>query len=111
MRESLLTNAKMTSVGDVTRQSYTVVWARTDKLQLDADHATLDRVLVRYLDEDLLAKGESRAVARLVLFGTIYCSGIPRHPHITSSCRRALREVVRDEPGVSKRPPYCWKRQ
>ena len=78
-------------------------------LQLDGDHATLDRVLVRYLDQESFAEGESAAVARLALFGTIYCRGVPRHPHMMSRCRLALRGFVRDEPGFSK-DPFRWKR-
>ena len=34
---------------------------------------------------------ERGAVARMALFGTIYCLGVPRHSNIMSSCRRALR--------------------
>ena len=107
--ETMLTNAEMNSVGPVTRQSYTtahdafVAWARTHRFRLGADHASLDRLLVRYLDEELLAS-ESAAVARLALFGPIPCRGIPRHPEIMSHFTRAPRGFVRDEHGFSKDP-------
>ena len=100
--EKMLTNAEMNSVGTVARQSHTTVWVATQPLQFGADHATLDRVLVRHLDKELFRNGER--ARRLALFGTIYCRGVPRHPHITSRCRRALRSFVRDEPGFSKDP-------
>ena len=48
----------------------------TQHLQFGADQATLDRVLVRHLDEELFAKGESAAVSRLFLSGTMYCRGV-----------------------------------
>ena len=94
---------------EMTRQSYTTVhdafvaWIRTQQLQFGADHATLDRVLVRHLDEELFAQGESAAVARLVV------NESPRHPYIMSRCRRALRGFIRDKPGFPK--DHCsWKR-
>ena len=67
-------------------------WVRTHRFRLDEDHVSLDRVLVRYMDEELFANGESAAVARMTLFETISCRGLPRHPQIVSSCRRALRK-------------------
>ena len=106
--ETKLTNAEMKSVGPATRQSYTAAhdafaaWARTQQLQLRADPATLDRVFVRHLDEELFAGSESATVARMALFGMIYCRGVPRHPHIMGRCRRAPRGFIRDEPGFSK---------
>ena len=109
-RRQCWTNAEMNSVSAVTRQSYIaahdapVAWVGTQQLRLGADHATLDRVLVRNLDEELFEEGESAAVARLTLFGTISCRGDPRHPHIMSRCRHALRRFVRDEPGFAKDP-------
>ena len=98
----------MNSVGPATRQSYTsahdafVAWVENRQLQLGADHATLDRVLVRSWTRS--AEGESAAVARLTLFGTIYCRGVPRHSHIMSRCRRALIRFIRDPLGFSKDP-------
>ena len=56
-----------------------------------------------FLNEEF-AKGESAAVARLALFGTIYCRGVPRHSHIMSRCRRALIRFIRDPLGFSKDP-------
>ena len=97
--ETMLANAEMNSVGTVTRHSYTtahdalVVWAKTHELHLDADHATLDRVLVRYLDEELFAKGGSAGAARLAMFGTICCRGVPRHPHISTACWTNLQAL------------------
>ena len=74
------------------------------QILLGADHATLDRVLVRHPDEELFANGESAAVTRLALFGTVCCRGVLRHTRIMSRCRRALMGFIRDEPGFSMDP-------
>ena len=108
--ETMLIDAKMNPVGPVTRQSYTiahdafVAWTRTHRFLLGEDHASLDRVLVRHMDEELFAKEESAAVARTTLFATMHCRGIPRHPQIVSLCRRVLRGFVRCDRGFSKDP-------
>ena len=78
----MMTDAEMHSIGPAARQSCTTAHdtffasVATQQLQFSADQATLDRVLVRHLDEELFAKGESAAVSRLSLSGTIYCRGV-----------------------------------
>ena len=116
-------------MNSVTRQSYTmahdafVAWARIRRLRLDEDHASLNRVLVRYMDEELFAEGESAAITTMTLFGTVYCRRIPRQPQIMSRGVCLGRPWVLEGPtaagsdgDVSKLPPEaaslvgqtCW---
>ena len=52
------------------------------------DHTTVEQVISLYVYEEMLAKEESAAVARMALFGTIHCRGVLRHAHIMSWYRR-----------------------
>ena len=111
--ETMLTNAEMNR-RPATRQSYTpahdafVARAGTQQLQLGAGHTTLDQVLVRYLDKEVFAKGESAAVSQMVL---PRCNLLPRGPCATPhimlpSSSNGLHETNQ----VTPRTHCRWKR-
>ena len=57
-----------------------------------------------FVEEELSARGDSTVVARLALFGTIWCRGVPRHPHIFEPLSTCTEGFVRDQPAFSKEP-------